>query len=385
MPFKDVSFDVKKNEYLAIIGPSGSGKSTLMNLIGCLDSPTKGEYWINGNLVSEMTDDELARIRNKEVGFVFQTFNLLPRATALHNVELPLIYAGMRAGERHDKAQAVARFGRTRRPRHASSERAFRRTASACRDRAGSGQSSVDLARGRTDRSTRFKNKRRDHGSVRKASRRRQYDHPRHTRTRSCGTSPPRHHYSRRGDRKGRKAEMIDGISSFTTSLFIATTFLAVAIFFYAIKSSKASSSVAAKLTMFATAFWLVFTMVLALGSFYQNIQAVPPRIFLLGALPAAAFAVFVAVFYRKSLIAAMSLGWLTAISTVRIPVEIVLFQLFHAELIPAAMTFEGYNFDILSGISAVLIVALFIARKPPSRTVMIVWNVAALFSWRTL
>jgi putative ABC transport system ATP-binding protein len=104
---RDVSFSVDKNEYVAIIGPSGSGKSTLMNLIGCLDSPSKGDYWINGNLVSDMSDDELARIRNKEVGFVFQTFNLLARATALHNVELPLIYAGMRAGERHDQAQAA--------------------------------------------------------------------------------------------------------------------------------------------------------------------------------------------------------------------------------------------------------------------------------------
>jgi putative ABC transport system ATP-binding protein len=104
---RDVSFEVKRGEYLAIIGPSGSGKSTLMNLIGCLDSPTKGEYWINGQLVSDMTDDELARIRNKEIGFVFQTFNLLPRATALHNVELPLIYAGMRAGDRHERAQAA--------------------------------------------------------------------------------------------------------------------------------------------------------------------------------------------------------------------------------------------------------------------------------------
>ena len=102
---RDVSFQVEKGEYLAIIGPSGSGKSTLMNLIGCLDSPSKGQYWINGHLVSDMTDDELARIRNKEIGFVFQTFNLLARATALHNVELPLIYAGMRAGERHEKAQ----------------------------------------------------------------------------------------------------------------------------------------------------------------------------------------------------------------------------------------------------------------------------------------
>ncbi len=104
---RDVSFRVDKGEYLAIIGPSGSGKSTLMNLIGCLDSPTKGDYWINGNLVSQMSDDELARIRNKEIGFVFQTFNLLARATALHNVELPLIYAGMRAGERNEKAQAA--------------------------------------------------------------------------------------------------------------------------------------------------------------------------------------------------------------------------------------------------------------------------------------
>jgi putative ABC transport system ATP-binding protein len=104
---RGVSFDVKKGEYLAIIGPSGSGKSTLMNLIGCLDSPSKGQYWINGHQVAEMTDDELARIRNKEIGFVFQTFNLLARATALHNVELPLIYAGMRSAERQEKAHAA--------------------------------------------------------------------------------------------------------------------------------------------------------------------------------------------------------------------------------------------------------------------------------------
>ena len=101
-----VSFDIPRGEYIAIIGPSGSGKSTLMNLIGCLDTPSQGEYWLNGKNVSEMDDDELARSRNQEVGFVFHTFNLLARATALHNVELPLIYAGMRAGERHDKAQA---------------------------------------------------------------------------------------------------------------------------------------------------------------------------------------------------------------------------------------------------------------------------------------
>jgi putative ABC transport system ATP-binding protein len=100
-----VSFDIPRGEYIAIIGPSGSGKSTLMNLIGCLDTPTSGEYWLNGKNVSEMGDDELARIRNQEVGFVFQTFNLLARATALHNVELPLIYGGVGASQRHDMAK----------------------------------------------------------------------------------------------------------------------------------------------------------------------------------------------------------------------------------------------------------------------------------------
>jgi len=100
-----VTFDIPRGEYIAIIGPSGSGKSTLMNLIGCLDTPSQGEYWLNGKNVSDMDDDELARIRNQEVGFVFQTFNLLARATALHNVELPLIYGGVGASQRHEMAK----------------------------------------------------------------------------------------------------------------------------------------------------------------------------------------------------------------------------------------------------------------------------------------
>jgi putative ABC transport system ATP-binding protein len=102
---RGVDLAIRRNEYVAIMGPSGSGKSTLMNIVGCLDTPNAGEYWLNGELVSRMKDDELARVRNREIGFVFQTFNLLPRATALHNVELPLVYAGVPSAERKRRAK----------------------------------------------------------------------------------------------------------------------------------------------------------------------------------------------------------------------------------------------------------------------------------------
>jgi len=120
---RGVNISIDRGEYVAIMGPSGSGKSTLMNLIGCLDTPSKGSYLLNDKQVSEMNDDELARIRNEEIGFVFQTFNLLPRATALHNVELPLIYAGVTGKERSDRAhKALERVELTERKSHRPNE-----------------------------------------------------------------------------------------------------------------------------------------------------------------------------------------------------------------------------------------------------------------------
>jgi len=168
---RGISFEIQPGEYVAVMGPSGSGKSTLMNLIGCLDTPTKGRYVLRGKVVSEMNDDELAAIRNREIGFVFQTFNLLPRATALHNVELPLVYAGIPKEKRIELAKKSIDM--------------------------------VDLTERMLHRG--------DHAPLRAAARAGPHHHPGHPRARHRRPRAPHDPHPRRPDRVGRAPQQVGG------------------------------------------------------------------------------------------------------------------------------------------------------------------------------
>ena len=172
----DVCLSIVEGEFISILGPSGSGKSTLMNIIGCLDVPTSGNYILSGNDVAQLDEYALAKIRNKEIGFVFQSFQLLPRLSALENVELPLIYAGTPSSERKEKAEEILTTNRIGRQIKESTDTIVRRPTATCCDRSQHRDRTDDHPRGRTDRGVRSNNRHTDHGTFSGNQRRRPYD-----------------------------------------------------------------------------------------------------------------------------------------------------------------------------------------------------------------